>query len=199
MSGGDLDGVLSPYLRRQRLEAARPYIRGRVLDFGCGTADICAFVGEGRYVGVDIDGSILEVARRRYPSAGFYTPAEYSKLPPGEFDTVSALAVIEHLPDPAGFLGEMKSKLAPSGKIVLTTPNPMLDWAHGLGSRVGIFAKESHDEHQSLLDRAGIAAAAAAAGLKVLLYRRFLFGANQLAVLGSRMLLLIGLGGILPA
>lgn len=186
MSGGDLDGVLSPYLRRQRLEAAKPYVKGSVLDFGCGTAEICAFADESSYVGVDIDESILQVARSRFPRARFYTPAEFSAVPASTFDTVTALAVIEHLPDPPGFLREMKKHATPSGRIVLTTPNPMLDWAHGLGARFGIFAKESHDEHQSLLDHAGLNAAAAAAGLKVLTYKRFLFGANQLAVLGSQ-------------
>lgn len=186
MSGGDLDGVLSPFLRRQRLAAAKPFVSGTVLDFGCGTAEVCRFVDESRYIGVDLDQSILDVSRRRFPRASFYTPAQYAALPARAYDTVTALAVIEHLPNPVEFLGQMKAQLAPGGKIVLTTPNPMLEWAHGLGARFGIFARESHEEHQSLMDRTALCAAAAAAGLNTLVYRRFLLGANQLGVFGAR-------------
>jgi 2-polyprenyl-3-methyl-5-hydroxy-6-metoxy-1,4-benzoquinol methylase len=91
--------------------------------------------------------------------------------------------VIEHLPDPVGFLIQMAGFLAADGRIVLTTPNPTLDWVHGLGARIGIFAKESHDEHQSLMGRGRLSEAAAAAGMRMSHFRRFLCGANQLAVL----------------
>jgi 2-polyprenyl-3-methyl-5-hydroxy-6-metoxy-1,4-benzoquinol methylase len=181
MSAGQLDGKLSPLLRRIRLNAARSYVVGRVLDWGCGNGDLCSFVSPERYVGVDIDESILRVARAAYPRATFCTP---SALASAElFDTVTALAVIEHLPNPLRFLSHMNSLLKPGGRIVLTTPNPALDWVHGLGAKVGILAKESHDEHQSLMTRQTLERAADDAGLKMMHFERFLFGANQLAVL----------------
>jgi|SRR4029453_16160333 2-polyprenyl-3-methyl-5-hydroxy-6-metoxy-1,4-benzoquinol methylase len=184
MSGGQLDGMLSPLLRRIRLNAARPYVFGRVLDWGCGNGDLCSFVPQEQYVGVDVDESILRMARAAYPSATFYT---LSAFRPSElFDTVAALAVIEHLPNPSGFLSHMKSLLRPGGRIVLTTPNPALDWVHGVGAKFGIFAKESHAEHQSLMTRPKLADAAEDAGLKMIRFERFLVGANQLAVLQGR-------------
>ncbi len=184
MSAGNLDGLLSPFLRNRRLSAARKYIAGRVLDYGCGRGDVCSLVEEGNYVGVDSDVSILATARRLFPKGTFLTPDEFEGGCATEFDTIVALAVIEHLPDPTGFLRRMKQRLrGATGKIVLTTPVPSLDWIHGLGGHVGIFAKEGHYEHQSLMNRKQLESVTAAAGLKLAHYQRFLFGANQLAIL----------------
>jgi 2-polyprenyl-3-methyl-5-hydroxy-6-metoxy-1,4-benzoquinol methylase len=183
MSGGHLDGLLSPFLRKQRLRMARPYISGRVLDYGCGEGDACRYAdGPNNYIGVDIDESILTVARHKYPTATFFTPQEFSTWSGPAFDTIIGLAVIEHLPDPTAFLRTMKKYLRSSGKIVITTPNPKLDWVHGLGTRFGIFARESHDEHQSLLDQKGIQSTCVGADLHLARYERFLLGANQLAI-----------------
>jgi 2-polyprenyl-3-methyl-5-hydroxy-6-metoxy-1,4-benzoquinol methylase len=179
----NLDGYFSPFLRNQRMEAARPHIGGRVLDFGCGIGLVCDWVDEDRYVGVDVDARVLEFAKKRHPKARFLTPDAMDAIAGEKFDTVVGLAVIEHLPNPLGFLKDAAGSLAKGGRIVLTTPNPALDWAHGLGARIGLFARESHDEHQSLMKRGQLTDAAGAAGLVLTDYRRFLFGANQLAVL----------------
>jgi SAM-dependent methyltransferase len=40
------------------------------------------------------------------------------------FDLVFAIEVIEHVADPAGFVAELRSFLAPGGVVVLTTPRP---------------------------------------------------------------------------
>ena len=186
-SKDNLDGLLSPFLRRRRMSAAMPYISGRVLDYGCGIG----LAGELRevtdYVGVDIDPDILLVAKKRNPNGVFLLPSEVERTLPGrQFDTIIGLAVIEHLPDPLDFLKQAKNFLAENGRIVLTTPNPSLDWAHGLGARVGIFARESHDEHQSLMGRKIMERHAKDAGLRISVYRRFLFGANQLAILARQ-------------
>lgn len=183
MSGGNLDGLLSPFLRDRRLAAARPHIWGRVLDFGCGRADVCRFVGEDNYVGVDLDEAILAVARHAFPRATLLSPVEFTAWSGPSFDTIVALAVIEHLPEPVEFLESMKRHLDNAGRIVISTPAPSLDWIHGLGARMGVFASESHEEHQSLMNRRGLIRTAEAAGLRLVKYQRFLLGANQLAVL----------------
>ncbi|TVR77941.1 MAG: methyltransferase domain-containing protein [Rhodospirillales bacterium] len=179
----NLEGLLSPFLRRERFKAAMPYVRGDVLDYGCGVGLLSELVTPGRYVGVDIDRDILTVARHRYPGVRFFEHEQLDSLGEERFDTVVALAVIEHLPHPSAILRKFKQMLQNNGRIVLTTPNPLLDWAHGLGGRVGLFSGESHDEHQSLMNRVQLSASAEAAGLRMTVYKRFLWGANQLAIL----------------
>jgi 2-polyprenyl-3-methyl-5-hydroxy-6-metoxy-1,4-benzoquinol methylase len=51
--------------------------------------------------------------------------------PAGTFDAVVASHLIEHLPDPAGFLRECRRVLTEGGRLVLTTPN-----ASSLGHRL---------------------------------------------------------------
>lgn len=184
----NLTGYFSPFLRKRRMEAARPYVAGRVLDFGCGIGLVCNWVGEDEYVGVDIDPKVLDFARTLHPKARFLTLDQMGAIAGEKFDTIVGLAVVEHLPDPKAFLLDAASRLAPGGRIVLTTPNPALDWAHGLGGRVGLFARESHEEHQSLMNRRQIAEVADSAGLSLVDFKRFLLGANQLAVLGHKRL-----------
>ena len=43
MADQGAEGLFSPFLRSRRLKAACPYIKGRVLDVGCGTG---ALAGE---------------------------------------------------------------------------------------------------------------------------------------------------------
>lgn len=181
MSDQGTQGLLSPWLRQQRLQAAAPHVNGRVLDYGCGSGALAATVPAADYVGYDVDAASLQSARALHPSHSFVDAP-----PTGQsFDRVVSLAVIEHIPDPAGYLSQLASFARPGGHIVLTTPNPKFDFLHHYGSMVGLFSHDAHEEHVSLLDREGLFALAGKVGLKVVEYRRFLFGANQLLVVAK--------------
>ena len=173
------EGLLSPFLRERRLAAARQHLRGRVLDLGCGGGLLAQWVEPADYLGFDVDPTSLAAARQAFRHHRFT-----ADFPDTErFDTVVALAVIEHLPEPWRHLAQWRSLLAEGGRLVLTTPHPSVDMVHTLGARLGIFSRHASEEHQDLLDRAGLVLAAGRGGLSVELYRRFLLGANQLAVL----------------
>lgn len=178
------EGLLSPFLRNRRFAAARPYLRGRVLDVGCGAGGLARFVQPEAYLGVEMDPTSLALAQAAYPAHRF-TPA----LPmQGEhFDTIVALAVIEHVPSPAAFLRSLAMLLDTSkdARIICTTPHPAVDFIHGLGSRVGLFSRSANEEHEDLLDRAALGRAGAQAGLAMVEYKRFLLGANQIAAFAS--------------
>jgi 2-polyprenyl-3-methyl-5-hydroxy-6-metoxy-1,4-benzoquinol methylase len=180
MSDQAAQGWLSPFLRRRRIAAVLPHLRGKILDYGCGSGALAQHVPADRYVGVDVDEASLRVARDRCPGHRFFL-----EPPTGErFDTVVALAVIEHVPDPAGFLRDLAARLGPGAEnsIVCTTPHPSLGWAHRAGARVGLFSREASEEHQALLGRKELQACGSACGLRLAQWRRFLLGANQVAV-----------------
>jgi len=129
----DPKGPLSP------LHAMNParigYIRGRiapdarVLDVGCGAglaAEALARAGHG-VVGIDLAEAALSAARRHAP-AGLdleYRLAAAEDLvgAPERFEVITALEVIEHVPDPAVFLASLAALLAPGGKLFLSTLN----------------------------------------------------------------------------
>lgn len=172
-------GLLSPWLRACRMKAVVPFLRGTVLDYGCGSGALASMVASSSYVGYDVDAGSVAVAQAAYPEHTF------TNVQPDHsgFDTVASLAVIEHMRDPARFMATLASFCRPNGTIVITTPNPALDPVHHLGARVGLFSHDASEEHVSLLDRKTLLRLSETLGLRVIRYKRFLMGANQLLVM----------------
>lgn len=176
--GGQITGLLSPWLQRRRIDRARPFLSPTVLDFGCGSGDLARYVRPSGYLGVDVDAAAISFARKNFPNHRFETA-----IPAGMvFDTVVLLAVIEHMRNPHALLTELTARLKPEGTIVLTTPYPSYEWVHELGARLRVFSQEAAGEHESLLDKTALNDLGVAAGLVMRHYRRFLGGANQIAV-----------------
>jgi len=179
------EGLLSPFLRNRRIRAVKRHIQGNVLDIGCGAGFLADFADPENYVGVDPDPESLEAARQRNPWHSFR-----SRLPSPDcrFDSIVALAVIEHLTDPGEFLVAMAARLDPvkGSRIILTTPNPRFEKAYKIGASLGIFSRQADKEHQKLLNLTAMELFAARSKLKIILYKRFLLGANQLFILQRR-------------
>jgi ubiquinone/menaquinone biosynthesis C-methylase UbiE len=106
-----------------------PYLRGgvRLLDCGCGPGSItfgfAQIVAPGEVIGIDVDESVLEMARDRAIEHGLpnihFEYGNIYELPFSDhsFDAVFANAVLEHLSDPLGALREMRRVLKPGGVI----------------------------------------------------------------------------------
>ena len=94
------EGILSPFLAKKRMSKVLPFLKGSVLDYGCGVGNLAEIVDKD-YVGFDIDNESLSIAKQRYPKKIFI-----SELPSEQkYDTIIMLAVIEHLDNP---LNELK-------------------------------------------------------------------------------------------
>jgi SAM-dependent methyltransferase len=182
---GDQEPVaspLAPLLRRWRRHMARPYLHGRVLDFGCNTGMLTAVCQPSAYLGVDINERAVELARAAHPDFEFdLKVSEHER-----FDVIAALAVLEHVDDPLGLLTTWSGMLTPGGAIVLTTPHPAYEWVLDLGAKLGLFDQHTLDEHEDLLDRGRLLELADQVGLEPVAYRRFMLGGNQLLVLRQK-------------
>ena len=98
----------------------------RVLDLGCGTGRFVAAARDAGadVVGVDIAERALERARRVAPGADLRLVSADGTLPlgHGEVDLVWCSEVLEHVPDTAGFLTEVRRVLRRGGRLLLTVP-----------------------------------------------------------------------------
>ena len=108
------------YLSALMLEASllrcQTYVKGELLDVGCGWRpyEKTYFAGASKYVGLDLQtdrskpdliGTALDI-----PAAG------------ESFDTVVCTEVLEHVPDPLRALREMRRVIRNQGHLILTVP-----------------------------------------------------------------------------
>lgn len=182
MSDQTRGGLLSPFLREMRLRAVKPFLTGRILDVGCAGGDLARYCKPADYVGYDLSQSALKAARVRFPCHRFVDSLDGL----GDFDAIAALALIEHIPDPASLLQKLRTLLKNSGSVILTTPAPSMERVHYVGSRLGLFSAEANEEHEELIGVERMNQITEAAGFEVKTFKRFLFGANQLFIISPK-------------
>jgi SAM-dependent methyltransferase len=119
-------GILALHLKRYDF-ALRFADDAAVLDAGCGVGYGSAHLAQAArtVVGVDRSPEALEHARAEFarPNVEFVL-ADICALPfeDGRFDLVCAFEVIEHVDDPALFVGEAARVLGDDGVLVVSTP-----------------------------------------------------------------------------
>jgi len=106
--------------------AANPYIKGELLELGCGEGrgvELLAPLAES-YTGIDKIKSITEVLSEKYPtytfSDGVFPPFPYAD---NSFDTIVTFQVIEHVKHDEKFIKEIYRVLKKGGQALITTPN----------------------------------------------------------------------------
>jgi SAM-dependent methyltransferase len=121
------DGAVPAGLEQRRAFLLSRVAPGeRVLDLGCGTAELTDAL---RAAGADALGVVVSVgalkrAAELHPQVELRHAAPDGPLPLGDaqFDVVWAGEVIEHVRDTAAWLSEVRRVLAPGGRLLLTTP-----------------------------------------------------------------------------
>ena len=115
------------WTRRRALLVGELRPGDRVLDLGCGTGRFVAAARDAGadVVGVDVAERALDRARRVAPGADLRLVSDDGTLPlgHGEVDLVWCSEVLEHVPDTAGFLTEVRRVLRRGGRLLLTVPD----------------------------------------------------------------------------
>jgi SAM-dependent methyltransferase len=93
-----------------------PFVKGVVLDVGCGRRpyENTCFAGASQYIGTDY---LSDRSQPDVISSALQIPFKQAA-----FDTVVSTEVLEHVPDPLRALCEMQRVLKPGGHLVLSTP-----------------------------------------------------------------------------
>ena len=97
----------------------------RLLEVGCGRGGRLLRWQQGGWdvTGVDVDRAAVEAARARGVCVRGGDPGA-AGLEEGSFDAVVSNHVLEHVPDPVGWMRSCVRMLKPGGRFVLATPNP---------------------------------------------------------------------------
>lgn len=111
------NGIVNEIAKRRRLSGQR------LLELGCSTG---SFLLDARSAGASVSGVEIDRVAREFVSAELGIPCYTSvadAVVAGPFDIVVALNIIEHLPDPEAFIGDVARMLTPGGLAVFFTPN----------------------------------------------------------------------------
>jgi 2-polyprenyl-3-methyl-5-hydroxy-6-metoxy-1,4-benzoquinol methylase len=170
------------FWHRAKLEEALALLKlapgDRMLDAGCGSGILAAMAAEipgTRVLGVDANPAAVEFASRTFDRPnlsfrlGLVDELEELSRPPGSFEKISFLEVIEHLSRAQGetILAQFAHLLTPGGRVVLTTPNrrspwPLIEW---LLDRLRLVPQLSGEQHEVLYDLGELRRMGEAAGL----------------------------------
>ena len=107
--------TLGEALADRRVKAVLPYVRGRLLDLGCGSNKLVRQYSNG--VGVDV---------HPWPGADFIVSNTASlDYEAHSFDTVTIIAALNHIPNREAVLRECRRLLRPDGRVVVTMLTPL--------------------------------------------------------------------------
>ncbi len=102
----------------------------RVLDAGCGNGRLLEILSDKtvEYLGMDNSHELVKIAQAKFPNKAFLVGdiLELNKLSEKDFDYLFCVAVLHHLPGQdlrVEALKQMKDKIKPDGKIVITVWN----------------------------------------------------------------------------
>jgi 2-polyprenyl-3-methyl-5-hydroxy-6-metoxy-1,4-benzoquinol methylase len=119
------------------------YLKGKVLDFGCGWGNQSVAMGKagaGEVVGLDIRlhdfARTLAIDHDCSDRVRFVDHLELEELQ--SFDMVLSCSAMEHYADPAGMLDLMKRALKPGGVIIISFAEP---WYGPRGSHFDAFSR----------------------------------------------------------
>lgn len=110
-------------LRRHIARLVEPRAGLKVLDIGCGPADLLAHLPDVDYVGFDSSAHYIQAAQARFGARGRFFQEELradSNPELGSFDCIVAVGLLHHLDDSAArrLFQIARERLAPGGRLI---------------------------------------------------------------------------------
>jgi len=168
------EGYLSPGGPEELREVLRDVdLRGaRVLDLGCGSGGITVALardfGAGEVIGLDVEGPVIEHARRRATAAGLSDRVEFVQVPPGavpfpdaDFDVIFSKDAMVHIADKEALFADLFRLLRPGGRVAASDwliahdDEPSAAMKHYLEQEGLSFGMASPARYRSALEGAG--------------------------------------------
>ena len=115
------------------IEIMQPYVKGRLLDVGCGTGvHTSGFICDD-YVGIDINANFINYGRKKYRQKLMVMDATKLTFANSSFDSVVSISLLHHIPEEAvrKAFEEMKRVCRPGGYIAVldaTYPDNKFDF-----------------------------------------------------------------------
>lgn len=164
--------AVQAFQRRQE-----PQDRYRVLDLGAAEGRTLLRIrellgGRGEFRGIELSDELLAEAPP-LPEGVELLRGNVMALPEaleeGSYDLCTALAVLEHLPDPVATLKEAHRMLRPGGVFVATCPHPLWD---DIAGKLHMVEEEAHEQE---LGKAEMLQMAREAGFDRITYEPFMW------------------------
>lgn len=97
----------------------------RVLDIGCFTGELLKILVDrgADGFGLELQTEAVAIANVALPGRVFQADVFGTSFPPGPYDVVTMMALVEHVVDPGAFLRRAHGLLKPGGRIYLQTPD----------------------------------------------------------------------------
>ncbi len=104
-----------------------------ILEIGCGSGNVLRVLqqlaaGRGQVEGLEVSTQAAEVARARTGlsvTSGYLSDLDIT----ASFDIIAAFDVLEHIQDHVAVLGQIRERLRPGGRLILTVPAHQSLWS----------------------------------------------------------------------